>query len=166
MSDVMLEGYETPEAFRKDILQLLVRDAHTIYAYWELSDRKKHLALQHFQCEWHQLPKVLRVADVTYVTYNGHNANRIIDFELTPEADNWYISGLNAGAVYAAELGVYTWERQFVPFMRSDAVQTPRDRAARWGEPIVHVIPEASCSHPAHYIPPRSLENFMPYRQS
>ncbi|WP_245954324.1 DUF4912 domain-containing protein [Paenibacillus flagellatus] len=165
MSDVLqLAGYEPPDAYRKDTLRLMVRDAHTLYAYWEITDRKKWLASQHFQCDWSQLPKVLRLYDVTYITFNGHNANRVLDIELTPEAQDWYATGLGAGAVYMADLGVYTWERQFVPFLRSDPVRTPRDCPAGWGEPIVAVVPEASRSHSTSYIPPYDLEHFIPSR--
>lgn len=166
LHDLLSEGYEIPGAFHKDMLRLLVRNAHTLYAYWEVSDRRKWLAAQHFECDYGQLPKVLRVYDVTYVLFNGHNANRVTDIELTPEAGNWYITGLNADAAYTADLGVYTWERQFVPLIRSNVVQTPRDCPADWGRPLVPVVSEASVSHPKAYIPPYTLEHFAPYRSS
>lgn len=159
-----LEGYETPEAFRKDMLRLLVRDARTLYAYWEVSDRKKWLAAQHFECDYGQLPKALRIYDVTHVLFDGHNANRSTDIELTPEADNWYIRGLDAGAVYIADLGVYTWERQFVPLLRSNVAHTPRDCPVGWGQPLVPVVPEAAAPRPHRYIPAAGPEHFAPYR--
>lgn len=166
LHDHRLEGYETPSAYRKDRLRLLVRDARTLHAYWEVSDRRKWLTAQHFECDYGQLPKVLRMYDVTYVLFNGHNANRIIDIDLTPEADNWYINELDAGAVYTADLGVYTWERQFIPLLRSNVVQTPRDCPAGWGQPLVPVVAEASVPHPKAYIPPYALEHFAPYRST
>lgn len=154
------ESWETPRALRASTLRLMARDAHTLYAYWEITDRKKWLASQHFGCDWSELPKVLRLYDVTHKWFDGHNANEVREIVLTPEADNWYVPKLNANTVYMADYGVYTWERQFVPFLRSNAVRTARDCPAGWGEPIVCVVPEASNPHPPAYIPPYSLENF------
>lgn len=127
MTEDHLEGFETPVFIQHDTLHLLARDARTIVAHWEVTDRKKWLAAQHFRCDWVHLPKVLRLYDVTLVMFNGHNANRTIEIELTPEADNWYISGLQPNTDYVADWGVRTVDRQFIPFMRSNAVRTTRD---------------------------------------
>ncbi|MEF3306131.1 DUF4912 domain-containing protein [Paenibacillus sp. GYB003] len=164
MQQLVPESYEPPGAYRKDMLRLLARDAHTLYAYWEISDRKKWLASQHFECDYGQLPKALRLYDVTHLLFNGHNANRTIDYPLTPEADNWYITGLEADRAYTADLGGYTWERQFVPFVRANVVQTPRDRPASYGAPLASVAAEASVPRPTRYIPPDGLEHFASYR--
>lgn len=160
MQNLALESFEAPGAYHKDMLRLLVRDAHTLYAYWEISGRKKWLASQHFECDYELLPKALRLYDVTHLWFDGHNAHRVIDIELTPEADNWYIAGLDADRAYVADFGVYTRERQFVPLLRSNAAQTSRDRPAGDGAPLAGVVPEASVPHPEPYIPPGSLEHF------
>lgn len=145
------------------MLRLLVRDAHTLYAYWAVSDRKKWLASQHFECDYGQLTKELRLYDVTHLMFNGHNAHRTTCIRLTPEADNWYITGLEADRAYMADLGVRTWEGQFVPFVRSGSAQTPRDRPAGYGAPLVAVAAEASSPHPAAYIAPSGPEHFKSY---
>ncbi|GAA3402571.1 DUF4912 domain-containing protein [Paenibacillus hodogayensis] len=160
MPQSMLEGYETPGAFGKDMLRLLVRDAHAVYAYWEISNRKKWLASQHFGCDYGQLSKVLRLYDITYIRFDGRNANRTTDIELTPEADNWYITGLNGDAAYAVDFGVYSWERQFIPFIRSNVVQTPRAGSTDRDASSADIVPVASADGQAVYLPRAGLEHF------
>ncbi|KIL39873.1 hypothetical protein SD70_17275 [Gordoniibacillus kamchatkensis] len=164
MNAAMLSGFQPPDLYHKDLLHLMVRDAHSLYAYWEVSNRKKWLASQHFKCDWGVLPKVLRLYDVTYLHFNGHNANSSRDIELTPEANNWYIHGVNANATYAADLGVYTWERQFVPLIRSNFVHTPRDAKYGWGEPALEIVAEAGEREGDGYIPPYYFENFRAFK--
>lgn len=163
MNPIQLTGYELHVPYGKDQLQLMPRDAHTLYVYWEVSDRRKWLTAQHFQCDWGQLPKVLRVYDVTSVYFHGSNANSYFDIETTPEAINWYIPGLQANTTYLIDYGVYTWERQFVPLLRSNAVTTSRDTAADWGEPLVAVSEHLPGEHARHRIPPHLFEHFQPY---
>lgn len=167
-------GVRLPDAMRRhsplqdelgqDVLRLLVRDAHTLYACWELSDRRKRMAALHFVCEFGQLPQAVRLHDVTGMRFDGHNANRSWDIPLTADNDHLYIDGLGAGTVYIADLGVYTWERQFVPLLRSRAAMTPHDCPAVWGEPLAPVVPEAAVSRPTGYIPAYGPECFAPSR--
>jgi hypothetical protein len=127
---------ELPDRYDADRLHLMVRDAHTLFLYWEVSDRRKRLAERHFECGWSVLPKIVRVYDTTNVYFNGNNANEQFDIETTPEAGNWYIHGVRAGATYAADFGTYSLDRQFVPLLRSNFVATPRDCPPEPGEPI------------------------------
>ncbi|CAG7626992.1 hypothetical protein PAESOLCIP111_02870 [Paenibacillus solanacearum] len=155
-------GCELPDRYEKDLLHVMVQGPRTLYAYWEVSNRKRWLCSQHFECDYGVLPKVLRIYDVTTVYFNGHNANGYFDIETTPDAGSWYIHGLIPGAVYLADLGVYTLERQFVPLLRAAPAQTPRDAEAPWGAPIVPVAPQVQ--HQAvGRMAPMDFENFNLY---
>ncbi|MFB6364377.1 DUF4912 domain-containing protein [Paenibacillus elgii] len=164
MRSIPTSGFELPDRYEKDLLHLMVRDAHTLFVYWEVGNRKRWLCSQHFECDWGVLPKVLRVYDVTGVYFNGNNAHRHFDIETTPEADRWYIYGVSADTVWTVDFGVYTIRRQFVPLLRSGAVRTPRDSAAPWGAPLQPTVPEAqeSGKTPAR-IRPYDFENFSAY---
>ncbi|WP_274649378.1 DUF4912 domain-containing protein [Paenibacillus humicola] len=135
---------ELPDRYEKDLLQLLVRDPHTLFVYWEIGNRKRWLAAQHFGCDWHVLPKVLRIYDVTGVYFNGGNSNGYFDIETTPEANSWYILGVHAAATYTVDFGTYTWNRQFVPLLRSNFAATPRDTPPAFGEPVIAAWPASS----------------------
>lgn len=160
------EGYEVHDRLNKDLIGLMAVDAHTLFAYWEVSDRKRWMASQHFGCDWGALPKVIRVYDVTYVHFNGNNDNAHFDIETTPESGSWYIQSVNANSSYTVDYGVYTWEKQFIPFLRSQTVVTPRDYPAAYGEPILPVIEEATDGiNRGRRLMPRFHENFAIYQE-
>lgn len=115
------------DRFDTDLLHLMVQSARSLYLYWEVGSRRRNLTELHFGCPWATMPKIIRVYDTTSVYYDGHNANSLFDIETTPEADNWYISGVRPGTTYAADFGTYTIRRHFVPLLRSNFVVTPRD---------------------------------------
>lgn len=158
-----MSGMELPDRYHKDMLQLLARDAHTLFAYWEVSDRKRWLCAQHLECDWGALLKGLRLYDVSAIYFNGSNAHRQINALTPPEAGNWYFHGLQAGATYLADFGVYTPEGQFVPLLRSLPAATPVDRPAGWGAPLQPVVPEARAAGRAGRIMPHDFENFNAY---
>lgn len=145
----------------KDVLHLMPRDAHTIHVYWNISNRKRWLVAEHFGADWHVMPKVLRVYDVTLVYFNGHNANAYFDISTTPESSSWYVHGVKANVTYVMDYGVYTINHQFIPLIRSNFVTTPRDESEKWGAPIVSVVPEAYRT--GRRIRSYFLENFSDY---
>ncbi|WP_281889875.1 DUF4912 domain-containing protein [Paenibacillus sp. YYML68] len=164
MNATPTSGYELPDRYEKDMLQLMARDSHSMHVYWEIGNRKRWLCSQHFQCDYGTLPKALRVYDVTSVYFNGSNANSYFDVNVTPEANNWYIHGLTPGATYLVDLGVYSIERQFITLLRSNCAATARDSAAPWGAPLVPVFDEAA--HPIalfQRLMPQHFENFNAY---
>lgn len=152
------DASELPDRYDKDLLHLMVRDPHTLFVYWEIGNRRRWLTAQHFGCDWHVMPKVLRVYDVTGVYFNGSNSNGCFDIETTPEANNWYIHGVRAAATYVVDFGTYTWHRQFVPLLRSNFAATANDRPPAFGEPVVAAWPAI---HPyGQRVAPRWFENF------
>ncbi|AEI39348.1 hypothetical protein PM3016_661 [Paenibacillus mucilaginosus 3016] len=164
MNSMPVSGFELPERYHQDRLQLLVQGPHTLFTYWEVSNRKRWLCSQHFACDYGALPKTLRIYDVTAVYFNGNNANGFRELGTTPEASSWYIHGVQAGTTYMADFGISTPEGQFVPLLRSNAVMTPRDSAAGWGAPLVSTVPEVREPGVIHVpIRPHDFENFNAY---
>jgi len=100
-------------------------DAHTLYVYWEISDRRRWLVAQHFQCDYGDMPKVLRVYDVTCMFFDGSNAHTCWDIMPGAEASDWYIRDLGADRTYIADIGTYTWDHEFIPLLRSNCAATP-----------------------------------------
>ena len=119
-------GFEVPDRYNKDILHLMIVDAHSLYVYWEISDRRRWLVSQHFECDYASMPKVIRLYDVTSLYFNGSNAHGYWDVTTTSEANNWYLHHLGAGRSYLVDIGTYTWEREFIPLLRSNCVVTPK----------------------------------------
>jgi len=166
MNRIPTSGYELPDLYQRDLLELMVQGPHTLYLYWEITNRKRWLVSQHFGCDWGFMPKVLRIYDVTCVHFHGSNANCHFDIETTPEARSWYIHNVSSNTSYMADLGVYTLEKQFVPLLRSKTVITPRDFPAGYGEPILSTVPEARNGVNRNWrIMPRFHENFHIYEE-
>ncbi|MBD0379870.1 DUF4912 domain-containing protein [Paenibacillus sedimenti] len=156
-------GFELPDRYHKDLLHLMVVDAHTLYVYWEISDRRRWLVSQHFECDYGTMPKVLRVYDVTSTFFNGSNAHSYRDVTTSPEANNWYLHDLGADRTHVVDIGTYTWEHEFIPLLRSNCVTTPKDSEAIWGEPLQSVVPEAQANHVCNRIRPHFFENIQVY---
>ncbi|UJF34394.1 DUF4912 domain-containing protein [Paenibacillus hexagrammi] len=163
MKSLPSASFEVPDRYNKDLLHLMVRDAHTLYVYWEISDRRRWLVAQHFECDYGMMPKVLRLYDITDTYFNGSNAHWHRDTLTTPEANNWYLQGLQADRTYVVDIGTYTWDHQFIPLLRSGCAATPKDTEAVWGEPIRGVVPQAQAAHVHSRIVPQLFENLQPY---
>ncbi|NRF90417.1 DUF4912 domain-containing protein [Paenibacillus frigoriresistens] len=163
MKALPIAGFEVPDRYNKDILHLMIVDAHSLYVYWEISDRRKWLVSQHFECGYESMPKVIRLYDVTSLYFNGNNAHGFWDVTMTSEANNWYLHHLGAGRTYLVDIGTYTWEREFIPLLRSNCVVTPKDAETKWGEPVQKVVPEAEAERIYNRIKPYFFENILAY---
>lgn len=133
------EAGDLPRAYGRDRLVLLVRDPHTIFAYWEVTPTTRVQALRTLGVEAEGAREVLRVYDVTFVTFTGDNAWLSLDVELTPGAESWYVNVSRPGASYCAEVGLRTSTGRFLPLVRSNTVTTPRsspspDTRVRWAD--------------------------------
>lgn len=124
------EREELPSRYGDNKIVVLVRDPHWVYAYWEITDERKSHIEKEAQARWDNLRKVLRVYDVTGVTFDGTNANRSFDIDLTSDANNWYINVGEPNRAWCVDLGVITSGGRFILIARSNIVSTPRDRAS------------------------------------
>nr|WP_240546268.1 DUF4912 domain-containing protein [Paenibacillus artemisiicola] len=108
-----------------DRLVMLAKDPGTLYVYWTLTERRIRMIEEHFHCAWDELPKLLRVYDVSYTSFNGDNANHYRDVRIDGRADNWFVRGLSAGTVFCADLGTTALDGRFVAVLRSGTAETP-----------------------------------------
>jgi hypothetical protein len=109
---------------RNDTLCLLVRNPTTLYAYWELSERKRSLVDQHYNADWRELQPTLRLYDVTGLSFDGSASGTIRQYRLEGR-DSCYVGELEADRAYVADLGIWNRYGQFIPLLRSNTVHTP-----------------------------------------
>ncbi|MEI7026916.1 DUF4912 domain-containing protein [Paenibacillus sp. y28] len=121
----MKEGIGLYESYRKDRLVLMPRDAQSLYAYWEVTDRRKQLVEEHFRCSWDELPKWLRLYEVQDVRFNGDNASPIREYWIDPEATNSFIEAVDAQRGYCVDYGFRLFDGRFFTVLRSNEVETP-----------------------------------------
>jgi hypothetical protein len=131
------EEGELPRAYGRDRIVLLPRDPWWVFANWEVTPASRITALRELGAQAEGAREVLRVYDVTFITFTGDNAWLSFDVELTPGADYWYLNVGRPAASFCVELGLRTVGGRFLPLVRSNVVTTPRsspspDTTVRW----------------------------------
>src|SRR5207244_13300836 len=103
------------------------RDPWWVFTYWEMTPTTRVQALRALGAEAENARELLRVYDVTFITFTGDNAWQSFDVELPPGADRWYLTVARPPASFCVEIGLATPGRRFPPPARSHGVHTPRD---------------------------------------
>lgn len=125
---------DLPSRYNEDTLVLLPRDPFTLYAYWELREETAHRARAASAAG----RAVLRVFDVSEIDFNGFNAHRQFDVQVSLDAGNWYVQVPVAGRTWLAEIGFVARDGRFASMRRSNAIALPPDTFAR--EPAAHFV--------------------------
>jgi hypothetical protein len=117
---------DIPDHYNETYMRAMPRDPLWIFTYWEISqsvidDLRAVLGDGFGSAQW-----ILRVSDVTDIEYNGTNAWRSMDIDITPNADNWYIKIWEPGRVYLVQGGIMTHNGVFSEAVRSNTVTMPR----------------------------------------
>jgi hypothetical protein len=120
---------EIPGRYHDNKIVLMARDPYWCYAYWDIS-AKLMLDRSDEAGKSGEYRLVLRVYDVTDIIFNGKNAHRFMDIEVTGDANNWYINVWEAGRTYVSELGFRTKDGKFIVIARSNSVGMPSDKVS------------------------------------
>jgi hypothetical protein len=131
------DGAVLPRAYGVDRIALLTRDPWWVFAYWELTPTTRVAALRALGADGEGAREVLRIHDVTFITFTGDNAWQSFDVELPPGTQSWYANVAHPAAAYCAEVGLRTADGRFVALARSNTVHTPpaspsTDASVRW----------------------------------
>ncbi len=116
-------GEKLPLYYGEDRLVLLPRDPYWLFAYWEVTLPAKQGLTAEVQKDYTSLDFVLRVHRFT----NNNGDGSYSDFEVTPDADNWYIKAGVPDKQYCVEYGCYLPDGDFKVILTSNTVRTPRD---------------------------------------
>jgi hypothetical protein len=118
---------DIPDTYNDTYMRAIPRDPLWIYTYWELTDKTFELMKRHVGADVYNKARwVLRVLDVTDVIYDGFNAWRQMDIDLTPYAVNWYIKVWEPARTYLIQYGIVTPDSRFFSAVNSNSVQMPR----------------------------------------
>ena len=154
------EPGDLPRAYGRDRIVLLPRDPWWAFAYWEITPSTRLLALRALGAEGEGAREVLRVYDVTFLSFTGDNAWLSFDLELPPGTDNWYLNPSRPAASYLVEIGLRTAAGRFLPLARSNMVTLPRpspspDTKLRWARLSRHAPPiESTVAWGGHRLGP------------
>ncbi|MCD4813080.1 DUF4912 domain-containing protein [bacterium] len=113
------------DSYEDNRIVLMIRDPYWCFVYWDLSMDRQTEVIREIQNASAKI--VLRIYDVTDIEFDGSNAHRTQDIEVTEEATNWYINVWDADRAYCVDLGLLYSDGHFVTLARSNVVTTPRD---------------------------------------
>lgn len=125
-------GYPIPETYNEDRLVIFPRDPHWIFAYWEITGkRKQQIRKKHGVNIFEKAQMVLRVHDVTGVKrFTVKKSSRYKDTLVSNNARSWYVNVKIPGRIYCIQLGLKTKAGKFIPILLSNTVATPAGRVS------------------------------------
>ncbi len=118
---------ELPERYDEDKITLQVRDPWWLHSYWEIRPATVDDIKSRLGGRFEGAQPVLRVYDVSLINFNGTNAHRFFDIEITLNINNWYIDVGAAGRSWCIDVGFRLQDGTFVLIARSNVVTTPLD---------------------------------------
>jgi hypothetical protein len=104
-----------PEPFGTGRLNILARDPHSMYAYWDLT-REQQDHYNGLSADKHMVLLIWQV---------GPGQRLIAELPVHPESRHWFIHVPVAGGTYSAELGYYDQNRNWTTVAVSTPIQTP-----------------------------------------
>lgn len=115
-----------PQFYGEDLLVILPRDPHNLFAYWEVAlPTRSALEKTAGADKWPEAVFLLRV--YKYARNSTETVEDFFDLKVGRENDSWYITVTEADRFYQAELGWKIPGGPFQPIIRSNLVRTPRD---------------------------------------
>jgi len=120
------QAQDLPSGYIEDKIVLQVRDPWWLHSYWEVTHGTRErlrnsLGDRYYQADW-----VIRVYDVSFIVFDGTNANRYFDISVGHDTNNWYIN-VSSGRSYCVDLGLRLNDGTFITIVRSNTVMTPLD---------------------------------------
>ncbi len=117
---------ELPGNYGDNRIVLMVIDPEWLFSYWETRKDVMDSVLNTPGNFAHGARIVLRVYDVTDVIFDGSNAHKYFDIEVTGGAQSWYIHVGEPNRSFCVDIGFLTRNGIFLTLSRSNTVRTPR----------------------------------------
>lgn len=116
---------DLPDGYGDNRIVLMVRDPEWLFTYWELRKDLMDSVLNTLGAMAHTVKIILRVYDVTDIIFNGYNAHKYLDIQVTGGTRSWYIKVSEPNRSFCVDIGFLTLNDTFWVLSRSNAVRTP-----------------------------------------
>jgi hypothetical protein len=117
-------------------------DPYWAWAYWDVHSRALEQARRRSGDPAARL--ILRFHEVTWVHFDGKNANETFDVPVEGAKGNYYLDLWSPKKSLIAELGMKSKDGRFLPVVRSNPIDLPRDaESPHYDERISTVLPAA-----------------------
>ncbi len=158
------DNFSLPSNYNSTYLTLIVRDPHWIYAYWEIAPKTIEQLRQEIGDQVNQAAYVLRLYEISFIEFNGTNANHYFDIDVGPFTNSWYINLWSDNGAYCAELGLRMPDGKFYKMVRSNFIHTPRAVSSHRSDLIWMEVKDQV--EPAAYVELKSKRNSAKSAQS
>ncbi|MDR1418500.1 MAG: DUF4912 domain-containing protein [Endomicrobium sp.] len=115
-----------PKTYNDTKIAILPRDPIWIYVYWEISTH----VIEEFSNKYGEplniSSLVLRVYDISYINFDGFNANKYFDVKVHPDSLSWHINLGEYNRSWCVDLGCFLRDGRFFTIARSNTVISPR----------------------------------------
>ncbi len=118
---------DLPAGYARERIVLQVRDPWWLYSYWQVLGSTWDRLKQELGDSFFSAKPTLRVYDVSFINFDGTNAHRFFDIEVTPDARSWYIDTQGPGRSWCVDFGLKLANGKFITILRSNIVSTPLD---------------------------------------
>ncbi len=126
-SSVQDEPGELPLRYDEDVVVLQVRDPWWAHVYWDVRTATINKLKAEYKQDFERGRWVLRAYDVSYINFDGSNANHFFDTGIDPDARNWYLNFGAPGTSWCIDLGVVLPDGRFIMIARSNVISLPLD---------------------------------------
>ncbi|MEP9410592.1 MAG: DUF4912 domain-containing protein [Candidatus Brocadia sp.] len=117
---------ELPDNYGDNRIVLMVVDPEWLFTYWEIQKSAMDSVLNMPGTMIHGARLALRVYDVTDIIFDGNNAHKCYDIEVTGGARNWYIRVGEPNRSFCVDIGFLASDGTFHTLCRSNVARTPR----------------------------------------
>lgn len=154
-----VDSNDLPASYNITTINLIARDPYWIHADWEIAPSSIEEIRKKIGSELDRSSYTLRMYDVTYIDFNGSNANHWFDIDVGLHTNNWYISLWQDNVTYCADIGIRTPDGRFFTLARSNFVTTPRVGSSGRSEMIWMEVKEDRSQQPFVIIETRKRED-------
>jgi len=120
------KAFRFPPGYGDNRIVIMARDPWWIFSYWEIRKDREEDAVRKVESSGEVVQKsILRVYDVTDISFNGANAHSYFDIDLKGLANNWYINVGTPDRSWLVEIGVLSNKGNFHALARSNVIKTP-----------------------------------------
>ncbi|SFA96154.1 MULTISPECIES: DUF4912 domain-containing protein [unclassified Bacillus (in: firmicutes)] len=118
--DGVLQKESGDSKFGKSSLSIAFKPDKKLRIVWCISEAEKELVTSYFNEDYNDLVHLIRIFDVTGISFSGHNGHKLYELAVPNTHKAWTVKGLQPERDYMAEFGVLLTGNKYFPILRSN----------------------------------------------
>jgi hypothetical protein len=124
--EICYKDCDLPQTYNDTKIVILPIDPTWIYAYWEISTHVIEEFPNKYGEPFNALSLLLRVYDISYINFNGFNANKYFDVKVYHNTLSWYMNLGEYNRSWCVDLGYFLKDEKFITIARSNTLVSLR----------------------------------------